>query len=93
MTPSASDTTAGGDIRPARLSPQDYAQNFCDAHPPLTLAQARIEADRCYSCFDAPCQTAGPTGIVAGAVDAGVAVVRLGLGWIGSSEAITQRKE
>ena len=63
MTLSASDTTAGGDIRPARLSPQDYAQNFCDAHPPLTLAQARIEADRCYYCFDAPCQTACPTGI------------------------------
>ena len=63
MTPSASDTAAGGDIRPARLSPAQYAQNFCDSHPPLTLAQARIEADRCYYCFDAPCQTACPTGI------------------------------
>ena len=63
MTPSASDTATGGDIRPARLSPAQYAQNFCDAHPPLTLAQARIEADRCYYCFDAPCQTACPTGI------------------------------
>ncbi|MBC7705883.1 MAG: NAD(P)-dependent oxidoreductase, partial [Rhodoferax sp.] len=37
--------------------------NFCDAHPPLTLAQAHIEADRCYFCYDAPCQTACPTGI------------------------------
>jgi glutamate synthase (NADPH/NADH) small chain len=63
MTPNATDTAAGGDIRPARLSPAQYAQNFCDAHPPLTLAQARIESDRCYYCHDAPCQTACPTGI------------------------------
>ena len=49
--------------RAGRLSPQQYAHNFCDAHPPLTLAQAHIEADRCYFCYDAPCQTACPTGI------------------------------
>jgi glutamate synthase (NADPH/NADH) small chain len=63
MNPSASDSPPRPDIRPARLSAAQYTQNFCDAHPPLTLAQARIEADRCYYCFDAPCQTACPTGI------------------------------
>jgi len=63
MTTLASDSPPAGDVRPARLSPAQYAQNFCDAHPPLTLAQARIEADRCYYCYDAPCQTACPTGI------------------------------
>lgn len=50
-------------IRAARLSAQQYAQNFCDSHAPLNLAQASIEADRCYYCFEAPCQTACPTGI------------------------------
>src|SRR6218665_1114073 len=50
-------------LQAGRLSAAQYAQNFSDAHPPLTLAQARIEADRCYYCFDAPCQTACPTGI------------------------------
>lgn len=63
MTPTASDGPGAHDIRPARLTPDQYAQNFCDAHPPLTLAQARIEADRCYYCYEAPCQTACPTGI------------------------------
>lgn len=54
---------AHADIRAGRLDAAQLRQNFCDAHPPLTLAQARIEADRCYYCFDAPCQTACPTGI------------------------------
>jgi glutamate synthase (NADPH/NADH) small chain len=54
---------AGPDIRAARLDGAQYLRNFCDAHPPLTLAQARIEADRCYYCFEAPCQAACPTGI------------------------------
>ena len=51
------------DIRAGRLGASQYAANFCDSHTPLTLAQARIEADRCYYCFEAPCQTACPTGI------------------------------
>ena len=63
MTSPASGSPPLGDIRPARLSAAQYADNFCDAHPPLTLAQARIEADRCYYCYEAPCQTACPTGI------------------------------
>ena len=50
-------------IHAARLNLADYAKNFGDAHPPLTRAQALIEAERCYYCFDAPCITACPTGI------------------------------
>ena len=67
-------------IHAARLNLADYAVNFGDAHPPLTRAQALIEAERCYYCFDAPCQTACPTGAL-GSFDPqrdklGVAVVQ-----------------
>jgi len=51
------------DLKSGRLEPADYASNFADAHPPLNRTQALIEAERCYYCFDAPCQTACPTGI------------------------------
>lgn len=51
------------DLKSGRLTPDNYARNFADAHPPLNRAQALIEAERCYYCFDAPCQTACPTGI------------------------------
>jgi len=50
-------------IRAGRLAPDAYARNFADAHPPLTRAQALIEAERCYYCHDAPCIAACPTGI------------------------------
>ncbi|MGM9481457.1 NAD(P)-dependent oxidoreductase [Roseateles sp. NT4] len=50
-------------MKSGRLTPDDYAQNFADAHPPLNRTQALIEAERCYYCYDAPCQTACPTGI------------------------------
>lgn len=46
-----------------RLTPADYARNFSDAHPPLTRAQALVEAERCYYCYDAPCTQACPTSI------------------------------
>jgi glutamate synthase (NADPH/NADH) small chain len=51
------------DLKSGRLNADDYARNFADAHPPLNRTQALIEAERCYYCFDAPCQTACPTGI------------------------------
>lgn len=51
------------DLKSGRLGPDDYARNFGDAHPPLNRTQALIEAERCYYCYDAPCQTACPTGI------------------------------
>ncbi|MCY4745147.1 NAD(P)-dependent oxidoreductase [Pelomonas sp. UHG3] len=51
------------DLKPGRLAADDYASRFGDAHAPLNRTQALIEAERCYYCFDAPCQTACPTGI------------------------------
>ncbi len=59
--PSDAARTAG--MVAGRLSPEVYARNFGDAQPPLTLAQALVEAERCLYCFDAPCTTACPTGI------------------------------
>ena len=51
------------DIRAGRLSPADYARNFADSSPPLTQAQALLEAERCLYCYDAPCAIACPTSI------------------------------
>jgi dihydropyrimidine dehydrogenase (NAD+) subunit PreT len=51
------------DVACGRLSLAEYTRNFADAHPPLDAAQARLEAERCYYCFDAPCTAACPTGI------------------------------
>ncbi len=51
------------DIRAGRLPASRYGDNFADAHPPLTAVQARIESERCYYCFNAPCTKACPTGI------------------------------
>ena len=51
------------DIQANRLSAGDYARNFADASPPLSVSQALLEAERCLYCFDAPCATACPTGI------------------------------
>ncbi len=50
-------------IASGRLSPDDYAQNFSDLHPPLSFHEALVEANRCYFCFDAPCMEACPTSI------------------------------
>jgi glutamate synthase (NADPH/NADH) small chain len=52
-----------GDIREGRLAADEYAANFSDIHPPLTLQQSLVESDRCYFCYDAPCIEACPTGI------------------------------
>lgn len=43
---------------PGRLRGQ-----FLRRPPPLNRAQALIEAERCYYCYDAPCTTACPTSI------------------------------
>ncbi|MDR0807776.1 MAG: NAD(P)-dependent oxidoreductase [Gemmobacter sp.] len=50
-------------IVPARLPARLYAENFSDHQPPLGPHEARVAADRCYFCFDAPCMTACPTSI------------------------------
>jgi dihydropyrimidine dehydrogenase (NAD+) subunit PreT len=51
------------DVAAGRLDEPTLKSNFADLHPPLTRHEARVEAERCYFCFDAPCQTACPTSI------------------------------
>lgn len=46
-----------------RLTPAAYHDNFADVQPPLDRHEARVAADRCYFCHDAPCMTACPTTI------------------------------
>jgi glutamate synthase (NADPH/NADH) small chain len=55
--------TATPDIASGRLSPDQYAENFSDLHPPLDRHEARVAAERCLFCYDAPCVRACPTGI------------------------------
>ena len=50
-------------VHPGRLAPQDYCQAFADVAPPLSPHAARVAADRCYFCADAPCTTACPSSI------------------------------
>jgi dihydropyrimidine dehydrogenase (NAD+) subunit PreT len=50
-------------IADGRLAPEQYTENFGDLHPPLSQHEAHVEADRCYFCYDAPCQQACPTEI------------------------------
>ena len=42
---------------------EDFAERFAEIHPPLAPQAAVIEADRCLSCYDAPCTAACPTHI------------------------------
>lgn len=58
---SNSPLTAG--VVPGRLAPQAYHDNFSDVQPVLDRHEARVAADRCYFCHDAPCMTACPTSI------------------------------
>jgi len=55
--------TAAPDIRGGRLASVEYAVNFADLHPAQTPHEARLAAERCLFCYDAPCQTACPTSI------------------------------
>ncbi len=51
-------------INKNKLSPQQYAENFGDIHPPFeTHNAALVEANRCLFCYDAPCIKSCPTGI------------------------------
>ena len=50
-------------IAAGRLSPLKYDENFSDLHPPFDAHEARVESDRCYFCYDAPCMQACPTSI------------------------------
>lgn len=51
------------DIAAGRLPLAAYKANFGDLHPPLSAREALVESDRCFFCYDAPCQTACPTSI------------------------------
>lgn len=46
-----------------RLPAAALARNFADHEAPLDRHEARVAADRCYFCHDAPCMTACPTSI------------------------------
>jgi dihydropyrimidine dehydrogenase (NAD+) subunit PreT len=74
--PSNPDQTVSFAVKPGHLSAwcwprhparpagcRQYAQHFCDAASAADTGAGPVEADRCYYCFDAPCQTACPTGI------------------------------
>lgn len=50
-------------IVPGRLNTDAIARNFGDHEPALDRHEARVAADRCYFCHDAPCITACPTSI------------------------------
>ncbi len=50
-------------IAAERLAPHQYEENFSDLHAPLAEHEAQVESERCYFCYDAPCQTACPTAI------------------------------
>lgn len=56
-----STTTAG--IVAGRLDADQIADNFSDLYPDYDPHEARVAADRCYFCHDAPCTTACPTEI------------------------------
>src|SRR5262245_65167754 len=51
------------DVSAGRLPPDALARNFADLHPPLDRFEARVAAERCLFCYDAPCVTACPTSI------------------------------
>ena len=44
-------------------SSDEVARRFAELHPPLDRQAALVEANRCLSCFDAPCTAACPTHI------------------------------
>ncbi|WP_350356069.1 NAD(P)-dependent oxidoreductase [Acidisoma cladoniae] len=45
------------------LTPGHVAARLGEMSAPLRADEARVESDRCYFCFDAPCVEACPTGI------------------------------
>ncbi|MCA4911118.1 MAG: dihydropyrimidine dehydrogenase, partial [Methylobacterium sp.] len=52
-----------GDIRAGRLTAEQCAANFADLVAPLKPNEARVAAERCLFCYDAPCVAACPTSI------------------------------
>ena len=51
-------------IRSNRLSKEQYEGNFADIHPPYeNITAAKVDANRCLFCYDAPCMKSCPTSI------------------------------
>ncbi len=51
-------------IKKNRLSSEQYAENFSDIHPPYeNITAAKVDANRCLFCYDAPCMKSCPTSI------------------------------
>jgi dihydropyrimidine dehydrogenase (NAD+) subunit PreT len=47
-----------------RLSTDQYEANFADIHPPYeNITAAKVDANRCLFCYDAPCMKSCPTSI------------------------------
>ena len=47
-----------------KLSNEQYEANFADIHPPYeNITAAKVDANRCLFCYDAPCMKSCPTNI------------------------------
>lgn len=47
-----------------RLTQEEYEENFADIHPPYeNITAAKVDANRCLFCYDAPCMKSCPTSI------------------------------
>ena len=47
-----------------KLSEEQYQENFADIHPPYeNITAAKVDANRCLFCYDAPCMKSCPTSI------------------------------
>jgi glutamate synthase (NADPH/NADH) small chain len=47
-----------------KLTPGQYESNFSDIHPPYeNITAAKVDANRCLFCYDAPCMKSCPTSI------------------------------
>ncbi|HEY8381192.1 MAG TPA: NAD(P)-dependent oxidoreductase [Microvirga sp.] len=55
--------TSAPDIRAGRRPLGEYGEAFSDLHAPLDRHEARVAAERCLFCYDAPCVQACPTSI------------------------------
>ncbi len=51
-------------IQNNRLTTGQYERNFSDIHPPYeNITAAKVDANRCLFCYDAPCMKSCPTSI------------------------------
>jgi glutamate synthase (NADPH/NADH) small chain len=51
-------------IQNNRLTTEQYEANFSDIHPPYeSITAAKVDANRCLFCYDAPCMKSCPTSI------------------------------